>query len=34
MKEFDGVIMWTRKESELPLIPEKFRIFKKQQTQH
>ncbi|MBE6591893.1 MAG: hypothetical protein E7646_07610 [Ruminococcaceae bacterium] len=30
MDEFDGVIMWTWKESDVPLIPEKFRIFKKQ----
>ena len=30
MDEFDGVIMWTWKESDVPLIPEKFEIFKKQ----
>lgn len=30
MNEFDGVIMWTWKESDVPLIPEKFEIFKKQ----
>jgi len=29
MDEFDGVIMWTWKESDVPLIPEKFEIFKK-----
>ena len=26
---FDGIIMWTWKESDVPLIPEKFEIFKK-----
>ena len=30
MDEFDGVIMWTWKESDVHLIPEKFEIFKKQ----
>ena len=29
MDEFDGVIMWTWKESDVPLIPEKFELFKK-----
>lgn len=29
MDEFDGVIMWTWKESDIPLIPEKFELFKK-----
>lgn len=29
MDEFDGVIMWTWKEKDVPLIPEKFEIFKK-----
>ena len=29
MDEFDGVIMWTWCESDVPLIPEKFEIFKK-----
>ena len=29
IKPFDGIIMWTWKESEVPLIPEKFEIFKK-----
>ena len=29
MDEFDGVIMWTWKECDVPLIPEKFEIFKK-----
>ena len=27
--EFDGVIMWTWCESDVPLIPEKFEFFKK-----
>ena len=26
---FDGIIMWTWKESDVPLIPEKFEIFNK-----
>lgn len=30
MDEFDGVIMWTWEEKDVPLIPEKFEIFKKQ----
>ena len=30
MDAFDGIIMWTWKESDVPLIPEKFEIFKKQ----
>ena len=30
MNEFDGVIMWTWEEKDVPLIPEKFEIFKKQ----
>jgi len=29
MDEYDGVIMWTWKESDVPLIPEKFELFKK-----
>ena len=29
MDEYDGVIMWTWKEKDVPLIPEKFEIFKK-----
>ena len=29
MDEFDGVIMWTWKETEVPQIPEKFELFKK-----
>ena len=29
MDLFDGIIMWTWKESDVPLIPEKFEIFKK-----
>ncbi len=29
LEPFDGVIMWTWKESDVPLIPEKFEIFKK-----
>ena len=29
IKPFDGIIMWTWKESDVPLIPEKFEIFKK-----
>jgi len=29
MDEFDGVIMWTWEEKDVPLIPEKFEIFKK-----
>lgn len=29
MDEFDGVIMWTWRECDVPLIPEKFEIFKK-----
>ena len=28
MDEFDGVIMWTWKESDVPLIPEKWELFK------
>jgi len=30
MDAFDGIIMWTWKESDVKLIPEKFEIFKKQ----
>ena len=29
IKPFDGIIMWTWKECDVPLIPEKFEIFKK-----
>ncbi len=29
LEPFDGIIMWTWKESDVPLIPEKFEIFKK-----
>lgn len=29
LEPFDGIIMWTQKESDVPLIPEKFEIFKK-----
>ena len=29
IKPFDGIIMWTWKERDVPLIPEKFEIFKK-----
>jgi len=29
METFDGIIMWTWKESDVPLIPEKFELFKK-----
>lgn len=29
MDEYDGVILWTWNESEVPLIPEKFELFKK-----
>ncbi len=29
IEPFDGVIMWTWKESDVPLIPEKFEIFKR-----
>ncbi len=30
MDAFDGIIMWTWEEKDVPLIPEKFEIFKKQ----
>jgi hypothetical protein len=30
MDEFDGIIMWTWKEKDVHLIPEKFEVFKKQ----